>query len=52
MTNEEAIAQLYSLRDNSQSFLEEGAPDSIWAQDIRALDIAIRTLEEQTKQEE
>ena len=52
MTNEEAIAQLYSLRESSQAFLEEDNPDSVWAQDIRALDIAIRALEEQTKKEE
>lgn len=52
MTNEEAIAQLYSLRESSQAFLEEDEPDSLWAADIRALDIAIRALEGQTKKEE
>lgn len=51
-TNEEiqsAIDQLKSLRDNSESFIDGTEPDSIWHDDIKAIDIAIDVLEEASR---
>ena len=38
------INQLKSLKRNSQSFIEEDEPESIWTQDVDALDKAISLL--------
>ena len=41
MSIDDIIDQLESLKDNSQSFIEEDEPESIWVQDIKALEEAI-----------
>ena len=45
MTLEDAVAQLHSLRDNSESFLDPSEEDSIWHRDIEAIDTAVACLE-------
>ena len=46
MTIEEAIAQLKDLRKDRESFLANDEPDSEFAKDIEAIDVAIEALEE------
>ena len=46
MKYKEIIAQLKSLKENSRSFLEDGEQDSIWHQDIKALNAAIGIVRE------
>ncbi len=47
MNNKQAIEQLKSLRDFQQQYVEDtdDAVDSIYKQDVEALDIAIKALE-------
>ena len=45
MDIKEAINQLKELRADRESFLTEDEPDSEFAKDIEALDLAIRALE-------
>jgi len=45
----EVIRQLNSLIDNSKSFIDINEPDSLWHQDIMALDFAIRTIKKTYK---
>lgn len=45
----EVVGQLLSLRENSESFLDESEPDSPWAKDIEAIDTAIEIIEQQKK---
>lgn len=47
MTNEEAIRQLESLADHCRTMQDE--PGDIWEDDIKALDKAIKALEEREK---
>ena len=47
MTYQEAIKQLKDLIENSKSFSEED--NDIWANDVKALKMAIETLEKQRK---
>lgn len=47
MELDEVIGQLLSLRENSESFLDKKEPDSPWAKDIEAIDIAIDIIEQQ-----
>lgn len=46
MKNREIISQLKSLKDNSRSFLDDREPDSIWQNDIEALNAAISMIRE------
>ena len=46
MTIEEAIEQLADLRKDRESFAKNGEPDGVFAQDIKAIDIAVKALEE------
>ena len=46
MTIEEAIAQLKDLRKDRESFAKNVEPDGVFAQVIKAIDIAIKALEE------
>ena len=45
MTYQEAIKQLNDLIENSKSFSEEN--DDIWANDVKALEMAIEALKKQ-----
>ena len=47
MNNKQAIEQLKSLRDFQQQYVEDtdDVVDSIYKQDVEALDIAIKALE-------
>ena len=49
MTIEEAIAQLKDLRKDREGFLENDEPDSEFAKDIEAIDVAVKALEENSK---
>lgn len=44
MTVDELIRRLESLKDNSESFYDKAEPDSVWAEDIEALEIAIELI--------
>ena len=44
MSIDDIIYQLESLKDNSRSFIEEDEPDSVWVQDVAALDEAIKII--------
>ncbi|QHI72885.1 hypothetical protein [Aminipila terrae] len=45
MTKDKVVSQLENLKENSEDFAKaEEAPDSIWHDDIKALDIAIDTV--------
>ena len=46
MTIEEAITQLKDLRKDIESFEKNDEPDSVFAHDIEAIDIAVKALEE------
>lgn len=46
MTIEEAIAQLKDLRKDREGFLKNDEPDSEFAKDIEAIDVAVKALEE------
>jgi hypothetical protein len=46
MTIDEAIAQLKDLRKDREGFLENDEPDSEFAIDIEAIDVAVKALEE------
>lgn len=46
MTIEEALIQLADLRKDRESFAKNGEHDGVFAQDIKAIDIAIKALEE------
>ena len=48
MTNEEIIRQLESIKENSQSFITDDEPDSIWHDDIIAIDAAIAIIDKST----
>ena len=39
------IAQMTSLKENSESFLRDDEPDSVWAKDIESLERVIAILE-------
>ena len=39
------IAQMKSLKENSESFLRDDEPDSVWAEDIISLERVISILE-------
>lgn len=45
MTREEAIAQLEDLREHCEIFINE---DSVWSDDVEALNIAIDVLERES----
>ena len=49
MNHKEIIAQLESLKKNSQSFIEKDEPNSIWQADIVALDAAIEIVRNHPK---
>ena len=44
MKNKEIISQLESLKENSRSFLDSKETDSIWKQDLDALEAAITII--------
>lgn len=44
MSLQEVISQLESIRDNSANFLDPEEPDSIWQQDIDAIDEVLDIL--------
>ena len=44
MNREEAIAQLEDLREHCEGFTNE---DSVWSEDVEALNIAINALRKQ-----
>lgn len=46
MTIEEAITQLKDLRKDRETFLANDEPDSEFAKDIAAIDVAVKALEE------
>lgn len=41
MDYKEIISQLQDLKKNSESFLDKNEPDSVWNNDIKALDEAM-----------
>lgn len=45
MKIEEAIAQLKDLRKDREDFLENGEPDSEFAKDIEAIDVALEHMD-------
>ena len=45
MTREEAIAQLEDLREHCEIFINE---DSVWSDDVKALNIAINALKRES----
>lgn len=47
MTNEKVISQLEDLQENSESFLEKDETESVWRDDINALNIAIDAVKKQ-----
>ena len=49
MTIDEAIAQLKDLQKDREGFLENDEPDSEFAKDIEAIDMAVKALEENSK---
>lgn len=46
MTIEEAITQLADLRKDRESFAKNDESDGVFAHDIKAIDIAVKALEE------
>ena len=48
MSIDDIIYQLESLKDNSRSFIEEDEPDSVWVQDVAALDEAIKIIKDKS----
>ena len=46
MTIKETIWQLEDLRKDREGFLEKDEPDSVFADDIEAIDVAIKALKE------
>lgn len=46
MKIEEALIQLADLRKDRESFAKNGEPDGVFTQDIKAIDIAVKALEE------
>ena len=46
MTIEEAITQLADLRKDRESFAKNDESDGVFAEDIKAIDIAVKALEE------
>ena len=46
MRSKDIISQLESLKENSRSFLDAKEPDSIWQNDIDALNAAIAMIKE------
>ena len=49
MTVKEAIEQLNDLKRDREGFAENDEPDSVFAYDIKAIDVAIKALEENIK---
>lgn len=47
MTRQEAIVQLGNLRSHCSDFLDSKELNSVWHQDVKALDIAIASIREQ-----
>lgn len=46
MSKEEIIEQLTELKEHCENFRKENEPEwSIWADDVKALDIAIKAVE-------
>ena len=45
MTKQDAIYQLKCLRSHCGDFMDPDDEDDVWAEDIKALDIAIKELE-------
>lgn len=52
MDLDKVISQLEDLKDNSKDFADKDEPNSVWHDDIVALDIAIDLLKEKKKKEE
>lgn len=49
MTVKEAIEQLNDLKRDREGFAENDEPDSVFAYDIKAIDVAVTALEENIK---
>ena len=49
MTVKEAIEQLTDLKRDREGFAENDEPDSVFAYDIKAIDVAIKALEDNIK---
>lgn len=49
MTVKEAIEQLTDLKRDREGFAENDEPDSVFAYDIKAIDVAVTALEENIK---
>lgn len=49
MTVKEAIEQLNDLKRDRECFAENDEPDSVFAYDIKAIDVAVTALEENIK---
>ena len=50
MTDKEAIDQLGSLMYHCEN-MKNGEPDDVWADDVEALNLAIKALEERPRSE-
>ena len=44
MTLEQIISQLCNLREHCESMIDKDEPDSVWADDVAALNAAIDTM--------
>lgn len=49
MTVKEAIEQLNDLKRDREGFAENDEPDSVFAYDIKAIDVAVKALEDNIK---
>ncbi len=52
MNIEEIIRQLQSIKEDAQTRITDDEPDSIWVDDVKAIDEAIKMIEKVDSEEE
>ena len=50
MTKQELITQIESIIENSQDFLDDNEPNSVWHKDIEAMNICLDLVEKHYKE--